>query len=692
MPETPSFNRLSVIIPTFNREKVLAKALQAYLLQSSPQLIHEILVVDDGSTDGTEAMVLEFSRQSPFPIRYLRQPNKGPAAARNLGIREAASSVVLFTDSDIVPQRELVEQHLDWHKKNPQLEAAVLGYTTWSPELKATPFMRWYGEAGSLFAYQHIHGKREVDFRFFYTCNLSLKVAFLRSCAQFDEDFRTAAYEDLDLGYRLSRHGLQLLYNPAATAYHYQFVSFGDACRKTLANDAAAQVFFQKEAGRHLLQETHHRQAAAGYAIAKGIATIAAKLLHPARRLLDSSFPLPGIVYHLFFWHDATRHGNPMVSAPDSELSDLEVSLSERLLATPHQTARVDISAEEHTTANQAADSGKKPFSIASVTVAHNGAGALSRHLDALKRQTKHIDEIVVVNNASTDNTVDLIASTYPEVTLLNLPENGGVGGGFAAGLDYAAITRKYDWVWLFDQDSVPSADALEQLLRGLQYLDAKNTAILAPVCVHPETNTCCPGHTWREGRFVPTPAEPGPHITLVDSVISSGSLVRREAIGEVGLPRADFFMDFVDYEHCVRLRRHGFKIAVVRDSLVHHALGDPSKFTVLGRTKYFADHAPWREYYMTRNEIFTVWLYFPEWRAKSSTLYRLARHALEILLFGRQKFECLRMMYRGFLDGRARRLGIRVLPTTRLFTSPSASREDGGPAVFSKRSAEDRA
>ena len=60
MPETPLFNSLSVIIPTYNREKVLAKALEGYLAQSSPQFIHELLVVDDGSTDDTESMVREF--------------------------------------------------------------------------------------------------------------------------------------------------------------------------------------------------------------------------------------------------------------------------------------------------------------------------------------------------------------------------------------------------------------------------------------------------------------------------------------------------------------------------------------------------------------------------------------------------------------------------------------------------------
>jgi glycosyltransferase involved in cell wall biosynthesis len=308
MPDTPVFDSLSVIIPTYNREKVLAKALEAYLVHTSPQQIHELLVVDDGSTDGTESMVSEFGRRSPFPIRYFRQPNRGPGTARNLGIREARSNVILLTDSDIIPEHDLVAEHLEWHKRNPQIEAAVLGYVTWSPEIEATPFMRWYGEDGALFRYRSLRGRTgEVGCHFFYTCNLSLKTEFLRTRGQFDEDFKGAGYEDLELGYRLNKLGMKLLYNSAAIGYHYQRFSFEEACRKTRANVASAQLFFGKEAGQQLLQEVQQARSGARYTITEGIAKAVAKLFSPARRLLDSSFPLPRIVYHLFYWYDATR-------------------------------------------------------------------------------------------------------------------------------------------------------------------------------------------------------------------------------------------------------------------------------------------------------------------------------------------------------------------------------------------------
>ncbi len=296
------FDSVSVVIPTYNRGTVLAKALEGYRAQSAPRLIKELLVVDDGSTDGTEAMVREFSCGAPFPVRYLRQQKKGPAAARNYGIREARSRLLLFTDSDIIPQADLVEEHVEWHNKNSHLTVAVLGYVTWSPEVNATPFMRWYGER-AIFAYRLLRGKRETDFRFFYTCNLSLKTEYLRTCGQFDEDFKSAAYEDLELGYRLNKRGLQLLYNPGALGYHYQFFTFADACRKAVNNGEARRTFEQKEAGQNWLAEKKKRAATLRFHFLTWVANGIAAVLGANKYLLDSRIPLPWVIYHCLYWY-----------------------------------------------------------------------------------------------------------------------------------------------------------------------------------------------------------------------------------------------------------------------------------------------------------------------------------------------------------------------------------------------------
>ena len=304
----------------------------------------------------------------------------------------------------------------------------------------------------------------------------------------------------------------------------------------------------------------------------------------------------------------------------------------------------------------------KKDLSIASVTLAYNSEQFLCGQLDALLRQNRSLEEIIVVNNGSTDGTRDLLSAKYPQVTVLDLPTNVGVGGGYAAGLGYAA--RKHDWVWLLDHDSVPADDGLETLLQGLTGLEGSTESIgmLAPVPIHSGTQLSYPGMLWRRGWVRPRSEWSDQPVYFVDAVISSGSLIRSEVVDKVGLPRADFFIDFVDFEYCLRLRRHGYKIAVVRGSHLDHAIGNPRTINIFGYSKAWGGHAPWREYYISRNETFTIWSYFPDWKSKISTLRRLLRHATAIVAFGEQKRTCLKMMLLGYLDGRAGRLGIRPL------------------------------
>jgi glycosyltransferase involved in cell wall biosynthesis len=312
-----TMDALSVVIPTYNRAAVLKKALEAYRGQFAPQLIHELIVVDDGSTDGTETMVCESIRESPFPVRYLRQSNKGPAAARNYGIKEARSRLILFTDSDIVPDRDFVSQHAEWHRENPQTSAAVLGYVTWPADPKPTPFMRWYGEEGPLFTYGKFQNQREVSFSNLYTCNVSLKADFLRTCGLFDEEFKSAAYEDTELGYRLFRAGLKLLYNPNAIAYHYQYFLFADACRRAESNRTAAGLFYRKEAGQYALEQQKAQKSRVSYRIARTLGTGVGAALAPGTRWMDSHVRLPSIYYRLMYWYHVTRVAEYSESAVD---------------------------------------------------------------------------------------------------------------------------------------------------------------------------------------------------------------------------------------------------------------------------------------------------------------------------------------------------------------------------------------
>jgi GT2 family glycosyltransferase len=300
--------------------------------------------------------------------------------------------------------------------------------------------------------------------------------------------------------------------------------------------------------------------------------------------------------------------------------------------------------------------------SIASVTVAYNAEKCLGKNLDALLRQTRVLDEVIVVNNASTDGTLRMLAERYPQVSVLNLPHNVGAAGGFAEGLAYAATHKQHDFTWLFDDDSVPPDDGLESLLNGLVVAreSRANVGILAPLPIHSETKLSYPGLLWKSGWVQPSAMQLRDPVCFVDAVICSGTLVSREVVEQVGVPRADFFMDFFDFEYCLRIRRRGYNVAMISNSYLDHAVGNVRTVNFLGHSRAWADHAPWREYYMSRNQTFTIWKDYPDWRSRFFIFRTLFRHAAGILLFGEEKLPCLKMMLRGFLDGRAGKLGDR--------------------------------
>lgn len=302
--------------------------------------------------------------------------------------------------------------------------------------------------------------------------------------------------------------------------------------------------------------------------------------------------------------------------------------------------------------------------SVASITVAYNGMRLLAEHLDALLSQRRALQEVIVVDNASTDETSSLLATCYPEVTVLRMSENLGTGGALAAGLAYAALEKKHDWIWMFDQDSVPAADALDIMLQEAQQLggDTSEVGIVAALPVDANMENSSTPWLW-QNRFVKPPVhclrQP---ILFADLVITSGSMVRRDVVEKIGLPRSDFFIDFVDYEYCLRARSRGYKIAVITRAKLHHEVGNARTVHLL-RRHLWAQHHPFREYYYSRNLAYSVWWLHTNLPAKAFVLLHLARHAVGVVLFGPERLASLKKMVQGFYDGRRAILGIRFQP-----------------------------
>ncbi|UCB51987.1 MAG: glycosyltransferase family 2 protein [Candidatus Zixiibacteriota bacterium] len=236
--------KISVVIITHNRKEILKECLAALFSQTYPENDYEIVVVDDGSTDDTHSTVRSIAESSPVSIRYFRQENKGVAAARNHGIKRAESEICLLIGDDIVATPTLVEEHVNWHKRYGKENQGVLGYVTWSPEIEVTDFMWWLENGGPLLGYSRIMDKIQVDFRFFYTGNISLKTSYLKDNLFCEEFF--FGYADTELGYRLSKRGFKLYFNQDAIAYHHHPTTFEDFQKRMTKWGKTGRIFLAK--------------------------------------------------------------------------------------------------------------------------------------------------------------------------------------------------------------------------------------------------------------------------------------------------------------------------------------------------------------------------------------------------------------------------------------------------------------
>jgi len=248
----------SVIIPTYNRSRTLLKTLQALAEQrtgtdESLPLSYEVLVVDDGSTDDTEARVRDFQRRSSAEngrLHYLRQANRKQGAARNAGAKQASSDFLVFLGDDTIPAADFLSRHACARKTRmqaaPDSRLVVIGQTRWADHLAVTPFMKYIGEQGWQFGFALITDPERVPFNFFYTSNLSIGRRFFLESGGFDEDFQEYGWEDIELSVRLVGRGMQLIYEPSAVTWHDHPTSLRSFIRRQKKVGFSAWQFYRK--------------------------------------------------------------------------------------------------------------------------------------------------------------------------------------------------------------------------------------------------------------------------------------------------------------------------------------------------------------------------------------------------------------------------------------------------------------
>ena len=189
--------------------------------QTYPSAAYEVIVISDGSTDGTDGFLETL--ESTMQLRWFTHANRGPAAARNSGIQNAVGEFIVFIDDDLVPEPRLLEEHARSHQEAGR-DVVVLGPLLTPEGFKMAPWVRWEQEMLMKQYRALLRGDWAPTARQFYTGNASLRRSHILTVGGFDENFRRA--EDVELAYRLADNGLEFVFNIQAAGMHFADRSF----------------------------------------------------------------------------------------------------------------------------------------------------------------------------------------------------------------------------------------------------------------------------------------------------------------------------------------------------------------------------------------------------------------------------------------------------------------------------------
>lgn len=297
----------------------------------------------------------------------------------------------------------------------------------------------------------------------------------------------------------------------------------------------------------------------------------------------------------------------------------------------------------------------------------YNDSDVIDRSLEALRRQSRQADGILIVDNASSDETLE--RDFPPEVTLIRHEENRGTAGAVAAGFHYA-LEHGYEWIWILDADSAPRQDALEKLLDRWEALltDRRSRVLfIASLLVDSVSGRAYYGTVFHRRGSTTVVPEPDAECCEIDAALWSGCLFRLDAVRRLGPPPTDYVIDRDDFAYGYRGKRAGLEAFMELGSIVDHNIGgcDSLQRTrgVLGLPVF--ELPPMRCYYVVRNTLL-FWLY--EFESPSTGLVavkigKVMGFTASFLLRPRGHRSHIGACFRGLLDGLLRRAERRYRP-----------------------------
>ena len=277
---------------------------------------------------------------------------------------------------------------------------------------------------------------------------------------------------------------------------------------------------------------------------------------------------------------------------------------------------------------------------LAGVVVLYNPSSKVRNNIDSY---LDSLEKLYVVDNSLEDN------SKFYEDKKIEYISNGK-NVGIAAALNMGAkraIQDKFEWLLTMDQDSAFDKNGIELMLEFLERVRTDKFVQNIISTKYDRIGLISPLH-----MTIMNPNDQSKGIDSPLNVMTSGNIINLAAYKKIGGFKEWFFIDGVDFDYCLNLRKHKYEIFRLNYIRLQHSLGNGIYKKFFFKEMYSLNHSSTRRYYIVRNRHYLYDLYkndFPDYCKLE--LSRTRREALKILLFDDKKIEKLKAMYRGYRD-----------------------------------------
>ena len=282
---------------------------------------------------------------------------------------------------------------------------------------------------------------------------------------------------------------------------------------------------------------------------------------------------------------------------------------------------------------------------VCSIIVTFNRKDLLVKNIDAVVSQSYKSD-ILIIDNASTDGTEDLLLQRYDfdrlHITYYNTGVNIGGSGGFYTGLKLAHESGKYNYFWLMDDDGRPlGIDCLKVLIDAIPHF--KELDILNSLVVCEDGNTLSFGLSDYTSKDLITDE----YVVGYNNPFN-GTLVPSALVSKIGLPHKEFFIGYDEVEYMARCKKNGGDTITITNSLYFHPQPQLNTYRFLGRT-FVSIEGNWKDYYRLRNRIFYLKEYFGSFNAIKTGIKKV----IGTFIFAKDgKIRKTKTVYHAVVDG----------------------------------------